>query len=69
MLFLVVVAFVLKKMRGGGTQHTLYFHRWIDLGWLPDPYPAALSGPLLNRTGEENKVEKFVCHHKDREIT
>lgn len=26
---------------------------WIDLGQLPDTHPAALSLPLLNRTGEK----------------
>lgn len=51
MLFLVVVVFVLKKRMGGGTQHPLYFHGWIDLGWLSDPHPAACSLPLLSRTG------------------
>jgi len=26
---------------------------WVGLGWLSDPHPAALSLPLLDRTGEE----------------
>jgi len=38
----------------------------VDLGWLPDAHPAALSLPLLNRTGEENKMEKLVGQDKDR---
>jgi len=31
---------------------------WVDLGWLPQAYPAALSLPLLNRSGGEKKDEK-----------
>jgi len=30
---------------------------WADLGWLPDAHAAALSLPLLNRTGGENKMD------------
>ena len=41
---------------------------WVDLGQLPDAHPAALSLPLLNRIGEENRMEKLVGRDKDREI-
>lgn len=37
----------------------------IDLGWLPDTYPAARLFSLLNMTEEEN-VRKLI--DKDREI-
>ena len=41
---------------------------WVDLGWLPDAHPAALSH-LLNRAGGENKTENLVGQDKDRDIT
>jgi len=33
---------------------------WADLGWLLNAHQAALSLPLLNQTGRENKAEKLV---------
>lgn len=41
----------------------------VELCWLPDTYPAALSLPYLNRTGGENKVKKLMGRDKVREIT
>lgn len=59
MLFLVVVAFVLKKGKvvGLNTQCT----STGGFRWLLDPYPAALSlFSLLNRTGEKIRW-KSLC--------
>lgn len=42
---------------------------WLNPGQLPDTHPAVLSLPLLNRTGGENHMEKFIGQAKDREIT
>lgn len=50
MLFLVVVAFVLKKGRGGGIQHPLSITGGQTLAGS-SPHPAALS--LFSRTGEK----------------
>ena len=33
---------------------------WVKLGWLPYVHQAALSLPLLNRTGRENKIKKLA---------
>lgn len=41
---------------------------WVGLGWLPDPHPAALSFPLLNKTGGENKMKKLIVQGKDQKI-
>lgn len=41
---------------------------WVDLGMLPDPHPAALSFPLLNKTGGENKMKKLIGQGKDQKI-
>jgi len=41
--------------KASGTTPALW---WVDLGWLPDTYPATLSLPLLNRTEEEEKRKK-----------
>jgi len=38
---------------------------WIDLGWLPDAHPAALSLPLLNRPGRENTLKKLLKMDKE----
>lgn len=40
---------------------------WVGLGWLPGAHPAALSRPLLHRTGGEKK-KKLVGQDKDTEI-
>jgi len=42
---------------------------WVDLGWSPDAHQTALSLLILNRTGEENMMEKLIKRDKDREIT
>lgn len=42
---------------------------WVDLGWLPDSYPDALSLPSLNRTGrKKNKMKKIMGQGTYREI-
>lgn len=38
---------------------------WVDFGWLLVLYQATLSLPLLNRTGEENKMERLMDLGKD----
>lgn len=43
--------------------------QWVDLSQLPDAYPAALSLPLLDRTGGEEKKKKLVGKGKDAEIS
>lgn len=40
----------------------------MDPGWLGNLHPAALSLPILNRTGKENKMEKFINNGKIRKI-
>ena len=52
------------KLNGHGGQEEL---RWVDLGWLPGAHPASLSLPVINRTGEGNKMKK--SEGKDGEIT
>lgn len=37
----------------------------VDLGWLPDASPAALSLPLKKTKGE-NDMEKLMGHDKDK---
>lgn len=37
----------------------------FDLGWLPTAHPVALVFPLLNRTGEENRMKKLVGWGKE----
>ena len=32
---------------------------WVDLGWLPGAHPAAVSLPLLSRTGGENMMKSL----------
>lgn len=41
---------------------------WFDFCWLPVPHQATFSLPLLNRTGEENKMEKLMDWDKDNLI-
>jgi len=41
----------------------------IDLGWLADAYPAALSVPFLNRTEEKIRWKNLMGRDKDREVT
>jgi len=41
----------------------------VNLGQLPDTYPAMLSSLLLNRIRGENKMEKLIGQDKDRELT
>ena len=48
------------------TENTVW---WLNLGQLPDTYPAVLSLPLLHRIGGENKMEKLIGQDKDRAIT
>jgi len=40
---------------------------WVELTWLPDAHPAALSLPLLNRVGGKNKMGKLRVLIKHRE--
>lgn len=41
----------------------------MDFCQLPDPYPDAHSLPLLNRTGEENKISSWVKMKTGRSLT
>lgn len=68
-LFLVIVAFVLKKKERWWDSTPTVLPQ-VDWPWLTArPRPAALSLPLLNGTGGESKVKNFVGQVKDREIT
>ena len=41
---------------------------WVDLGQWLGTHPAALSIPLLRRTGGQNRTKKLMSQDKDKEI-
>lgn len=49
-------------------ENSPVFQWWVNAGWWLDAYTDALSLPLLDWTGGENKAIKLASQDKDGEI-
>lgn len=51
------------------TNYSCNYLWWVDLGWLPDSHPGALSLPLLKTTGGDTMMDKLIGWDKGSSIT